>query len=118
MGDGRADRTTVRPSDGATMVAVRGEIDLCCSPVVRRRLLDAAAVCSHDLVVDLTETAFLDCSGMAAIAAARDVLRKRKRALRLRGAHGVVARAIGKTDLVTLLADDPHRRSIPRRTGR
>ena len=72
MCDGRADRATARPSDGATTIAVRGEVDLCSSPGVRRRLLDAASAYPRDLVVDLTGTAFLDCSGMAAIAAARD----------------------------------------------
>ena len=109
MCDGRGDIGTTQSSSGANLVTVRGEVDVGSSPTVRRRLLQAAHAGPLDLVVDLTETSFLDCSGMAAIAAARDVLRVQKRDLRLRGAHGVVARAIRMTDLAGLLEESPRR---------
>jgi anti-sigma B factor antagonist len=92
-------------SDTETVVIVSGEVDLCTSASLRDQLLQNARTSAGDVVVDLAETSFLDCSGLAAIAAARDVLRARNHDLRVRGAHGVVARAIAVTGLTALLAD-------------
>lgn len=97
-------------SSGApTVVVVRGEVDTYTSPRLRSQLLRDAQTSQGDLVIDLTGTSFLDCSGLAAIAAARGVLRARNRDLRVRGARGVVARVIALTDVAPLLAEGSER---------
>ena len=89
------------------MVRVRGEVDLCNAPGFGTRLHEAAARTGNVLVVDLSDLSFLDCSGLAALAGTRETLRAQGRALVLRGAHGVVRRAIEMSELAVLLEDGP-----------
>lgn len=93
---------------GWTVVEIRGVIDRGTAPLVRRRLLGAARRTSGGLVVDLAGATFLDCRGMAALAAARDVLPPGHE-LRLRGAWGIVARALALSDLYGALEEDQGR---------
>lgn len=86
---------------------MHGEIDLCNASGFRTRLHDAATHSVTTLVVDLSGLSFLDCSGLAALAATREVLRTQNRALVLRGARGVVRRAIEISELAVLLEDGP-----------
>jgi anti-anti-sigma factor len=50
---------------------VRGEVDIAIVGELRHGLTKAVAARPARLVVDLAATAFIDCSGMAAIAQAR-----------------------------------------------
>jgi anti-sigma B factor antagonist len=84
-GDGRAaiDISSRRLKAGI-VIAVCGEIDLATAPVVEQHLLDAGA--SHDLVaLDLSETSFMDSTGL-------HMLFTTDRALRERGGRLVVLR--------------------------
>jgi anti-sigma B factor antagonist len=54
-------------SDGATTVAVAGEIDLATAPALRAALLAATG----DLTVDLAAVSFMDSSGLGALVAAQ-----------------------------------------------
>jgi anti-sigma B factor antagonist len=77
------DISSRRLNDGI-VIAVCGEIDLATAPVVEQRLLDAGA--SHDLVaLDLSETSFMDSTGLHMVVST-------DRALRQRGGRLVVLR--------------------------
>jgi anti-anti-sigma factor len=59
-------RVTSLESDGATIVAVAGEIDLATAPQLRAALTAAPG----DLTVDLAGVTFMDSSGLGALVAA------------------------------------------------
>lgn len=107
--DGERTATKVRTEDEAAIVVVVGEIDLRTSPQFRRCLLLAARGTNSALLVDLSRTSFLDCSGLAALTAARDVLLARNQQLRLRGARGIVRKALELGGLAALLVTHPDR---------
>ncbi|WP_433560174.1 STAS domain-containing protein [Pseudonocardia xinjiangensis] len=69
----------LRTEDDQTTATVRGEVDLCTAPRFRRRLLRAAHSTRKTLVIDLAETSFLDCAGLAALAGTREALRTENR---------------------------------------
>jgi anti-anti-sigma factor len=91
----------------ATVITVQGEIDLRSAPQFRRCLLEIALRADKPIVVDLTETSFLDCRGLATLAAARDALHAHGQMLYLRGAQGIVRRVLALSDLVDLLEEPP-----------
>lgn len=84
--------------DGRVVVRFRGVLDRSTAPLLRRQLLETARRATGELVVDLAETSFLDCRGIALLAEARDVVPQGHR-LRLSGARGVVHRALTISDL-------------------
>lgn len=60
--------------DGATVVAVSGEVDLQSAPRLAAALDDARAAGASSIVVDLSQVEFLDSSGLGVLASAhRDV---------------------------------------------
>ena len=103
----------VRTEDEVAIVVVVGEIDLGTSPQFRRCLLLATHSTSSVLVVDLSRTSFLDCSGLAALAAAQDVLLARNQQLRLRGARGIVRKVLELGGLAAFLVTHPDRSPSP-----
>ena len=54
-------------ANGTTTVFVQGEIDIATAPNLRQALAEAIAARPSRLVVDLSATTFLDCSGARAI---------------------------------------------------
>jgi len=65
-----------RRLNAGIVIAVRGEIDLASAPAVEQRLRDAGA--SHDLVaLDLSETTFMDSTGVHMVITADHQLRER-----------------------------------------
>jgi len=68
---------------GLRLLAITGELDLFAAPELKRTISDALEGATCDLIVDLTDTAFIDSSGLAALILAM------KRA-RSRGGHMVV----------------------------
>jgi anti-anti-sigma factor len=66
MGTGRVDpelfSAEVTKGDGEVVVAVRGEIDLVTAPVLWESLVDGIPDTKR-LVVDLSETEFIDSTG-------------------------------------------------------
>jgi anti-anti-sigma factor len=75
-------------------VRVRGDVDTGTAPRLRDELLALCDQTRQCLVVDLGETTFLDCRGVAALLAVQDALRSRGRSLVLRGAHGCVRKIL------------------------
>ncbi|MFG3135606.1 STAS domain-containing protein [Streptomyces sp. NPDC048211] len=57
--------------DGRTVVALRDEIDLATAALIAPALDGATSDGSPQLVVDLTEVSFLDCSGLTLLCRAR-----------------------------------------------
>ncbi|MFE6973850.1 STAS domain-containing protein [Streptomyces sp. NPDC057682] len=57
--------------DGRTVVALRDEIDLATAALIGPALDGATAQNAPDLVVDLSEVSFLDCSGLSLLCRAR-----------------------------------------------
>lgn len=63
---------TVRPAPPGTVVlAVRGEVDLCTSPLLRDRLLEHLRPACPRLVVDLTEVSFFGAAGLTVLVTVR-----------------------------------------------
>ncbi|MEU9891220.1 STAS domain-containing protein [Sphaerisporangium sp. NPDC051017] len=69
----------------STVLRVRGDVDISCSPELRERLLAALEPPRPRLDVDLSEVTFMDASGVAALMAAR------RRSLRLGGGVRLVS---------------------------
>jgi anti-anti-sigma factor len=109
--DGVRTAMKVRTEDEAAIVVVVGEIDLRTSPQFRRCLLLAAQGTNSALLVDLSRTSFLDCSGLAALTAARDVLLARDQQLCLHGARGIVRKVLELGGLAAFLVTHPDRSS-------
>lgn len=65
------------------VLQVAGELDLVTSPVLRQRVHDAVADGRHHLVLDLSEVAFCDSSGVGVLIATRRLIRSCQGRLRL-----------------------------------
>lgn len=62
--------TTVTVHDGATVLAVIGEVDLATAPALENAIESTLAGKPGALVIDLSEVSFLASAGMAALVAA------------------------------------------------
>jgi anti-sigma B factor antagonist len=67
--------------DDRHVVAVRGEIDLFTAPELKQKLTDAIEAGKSRIVVDLTETTFLDSTALGVLIGAVKRLRSRDGAL-------------------------------------
>ena len=66
----------IMEKDGATIVALSGDVDLQTSPIVRQGLLECLE--SHDKVlVDMSQVNYIDSSGVASLVEAFQVSRKK-----------------------------------------
>ncbi len=57
-------KIAVRSQDGATVVAVRGELDLASTPVLEEELARAAGSEGGLVILDLRELEFMDSTGL------------------------------------------------------
>lgn len=85
--------------DGCTVVAVRGEVDLATAPALKNRLLELVADGRIEIVVDLTNTEFLDSTGLGAVVAAYKRVRAHEGHLRLVATSARVKRVFEITNL-------------------
>lgn len=67
MSSGYDFQATERTRDGVRVVAIDGELDIASSPRVRDLLSAAATDVARPLVVDLTNCAFIDSTGLATL---------------------------------------------------
>ncbi|WP_441250485.1 STAS domain-containing protein [Kitasatospora sp. McL0602] len=88
------------------VVAVHGSLDLASAPPLRRRLLTAVHGHPH-VVVDLSQVSFMDCSGLAALAAARNHAQATGHRLVLRAPSTPVTRIMKLTGLRRRLTGEP-----------
>jgi len=57
----------VTESDGATVLTVRGEVDVYTAPKLREKLVELDAQGRHTIVVDLEAVDFLDSTGLGVL---------------------------------------------------
>src|SRR5580698_4092004 len=73
MGD-EPDEVAIRvfdPSSPIPIIAVSGELGLLTAPELAESVKDVIARAPRDLVINLAETSFLDCSGVSVILSTR-----------------------------------------------
>lgn len=87
---------------GARVVSLHGQLDLVNAARVRDVIVE---VDGSPVVVDLQGLWFLDSSGIAALLEARQLVSDSGRQFQLRGARGIVLRALEVTGLAHLLTD-------------
>lgn len=87
----------------ATVVEVRGEIDLHWAPQLRAALIKAAQVESPRVVVDLSEVSFLDSTGIGVLVGALKRVREKGGVLHFCGAASRVRRVFEITGLMQAL---------------
>lgn len=83
----------------ATVVELRGEIDIQTAPLVSARLDALTAGPSPELVLDLRSVTFIDCSGLAALCRARTRVLSRCGRLRLVSGSPRLMRILRLTNL-------------------
>lgn len=92
-------------SEGAdTVVAVRGELDSAVVPVVLDVLVGVSADHDGDVVVDLSQTDFIDSASVRALSRAGQFLTERGRRLTVRSPSRLAARVLRIHDLFDLVA--------------
>ena len=57
-------KVSTRPSDGAAIVSISGEVDMSTSPDLRRELQNLTRGSVPRIVVDLSDVGFMDSSGI------------------------------------------------------
>ena len=67
--------TEDRPASGAHVVAVAGEVDIFTAPELKRAIANVIDSGGRDLVIDLTETRFLDSTALGVLIGAVKRLR-------------------------------------------
>jgi len=58
--------------DGHRVVSVRGEVDVYSAPTLRKCLQESMDDQHHDLIVDLTDIAFIDSTGLGVLVAGQN----------------------------------------------
>lgn len=89
----------VADRDGCTVVSVKGEVDLATAPSLKNRLLELVADGVTEIVVDLSDTDFLDSTGLGAVVAAYKRVRAHDGHLRLVATSARVKRVFEITNL-------------------
>jgi anti-sigma B factor antagonist len=103
-------RLTPTPlGDDGAVVAVRGEVDLFTAPELKKSIGTAIEEGRVRIVVDLTETTFLDSSGLGVLVGALQRLRDRDGALSIVNVDPAIARTLSITGLDQILAIRPTR---------
>ncbi len=98
-------RITPTPlGDDGTVIAVRGEVDLFTAPDLKAAIGAAVSEGRVRVVVDLSETSFLDSSGLGVLVGALQRLRDRDGALSVVNVDPSIARTFTITGLDQILA--------------
>ena len=61
------DIASERPSEGVVVIALSGEVDLYTAPEFKQRLIDAVTEGARHVVVDLSETTFIDSTTLGVL---------------------------------------------------
>jgi anti-sigma B factor antagonist len=81
------------------VIAIKGELDAYTAPGVEEQIAKLMSEQTHDIVLDLSETAFLDSSGLRAILTAHRKLTTEQGSLTLRRPSEPVTRLLEITGL-------------------
>jgi anti-anti-sigma factor len=93
-------RVVVGVDGDVPLIVLRGEFDMS-TTVDLRIALKGASVAHETIIVDLTDTTFLDSTAVSALA----ITAGRKR-LRIRGATGVIRRILEATGVIKFMEDE------------
>jgi anti-sigma B factor antagonist/stage II sporulation protein AA (anti-sigma F factor antagonist) len=100
---------TVDPYDLGPVVRVRGEVDLSNSDTLRAEVLEVVPHHGHGMVLDLTETTYLDSSGVRLLFELAERLQARRQRLVLVVSEAALIRRVvvltKLDDVVPLVAD-------------
>jgi anti-sigma B factor antagonist len=108
---------TTRRLPQATLIGIRGELDVLTAPRLATHLDDIVRRDQGDVVIDLTETEFIDSLGLHALLTVQRRLRRRSRTLTVICATGAtrtaieLARLTETLNVVSSLAEYELRRS-------
>jgi anti-anti-sigma factor len=94
----------LRVQDAVTRLVLHGELDLLTVDALRKLLADATAAPTRTVVVDVSDTAFVDVLSLAAILAAADAVRDRGGSFTVTGASRAVRRICALLNAEDLLA--------------
>jgi anti-anti-sigma factor len=100
----------VTQSENATVLSLSGRVSVDSSPMLRNRLL--AVVRSEArpaVIVDLTKSPSVDCSGIATLIEALKIAQNHKVALRLTGLQGRLKNLFEVTGVLSLFEGSSHR---------
>jgi len=93
----------LRERDGATLVLLRGRLNIDSSPGLRDRLLDILRRrASKAVIVDLADVSYIDASGMATLVEGLKIARNRQGTLCLQGLQDRVLQLFELTGLLDL----------------
>lgn len=95
-------------ADGATVVALYGEIDVLTVGVLAERLDALTAHPNPDLVVDLRHVTFIDCAGLGVLCRTRNRALARQGRLRLVTDSSAFLRLLRATGLRGVFEIQPH----------
>jgi anti-anti-sigma factor len=95
--------------DEVEVLAVHGEIDIASAPRLITSLNEVLGECTSPVVVDLTEVAFMDSTGLALLLNAHRRLARRGQGFAVVCADGPVRRVFTITDMVETLRVRPDR---------
>jgi anti-sigma B factor antagonist len=87
----------------ATVIAVRGELDVLTAPTVTARLDDVVRRHTEDVVIDLRETAFIDSSGLSILLNTQRRLDRTSRTLTVVCATGPVRQVLELSRVIDTL---------------
>jgi anti-anti-sigma factor len=101
MGAGAVTGAYVRISlrDAYTVIALRGELDMCTAASVMPAFM-APAESGAGIIVDLADLAFMDCSSLRELASAREQARRAGGDLMLADPQPIVLRLLLLTDVI------------------
>jgi anti-anti-sigma factor len=94
---------TTQKQDHLVIVSLAGELDLAAGPRLDDVLRTIMAGAECDIMVDLTNLRFLDCSGLSVLVRCRRQAVETGRTLRAVGAGGTVAEVLQVTGVADLL---------------
>jgi anti-sigma B factor antagonist len=95
---------SVREEPGVTVVAVSGELDLLTAPRLMAELDDVVRQRTGDVVVDLSETAFMDSFGIHVLVSAHHRLARQSRQFAVICGQSPVRRTLELTHLIEPLS--------------
>lgn len=94
---------SLREGDGATLVLLRGRLNIDSSPGLRDQLLETLRrPTSKSVIVDLTDVSYIDASGMATLVEGLKIARNRQGTLCLQGLQDRVLQLFELTGLLDL----------------
>ncbi|MCA9732922.1 STAS domain-containing protein [candidate division KSB1 bacterium] len=79
-----------RNLDNAVVVTIKGDVDLYSSPTVRKTIISLTKKKTKNILVDLTQVAYMDSSGVATLVEGLQQVGKYKGTLKLFGLESAV----------------------------